>query len=828
MKESRELIQTPKAEPLEFERQFDPQIVPGTGRYPAYRETYAQDGFQLLDYWRAIRKRIWLVIGIAVLVTTLAAIYMARKPNIYSAKAQVQVDLEQSNQDLAITDRQRPLSNADPSYFNTQLQLLNSDTLLRRVIKEHNLETNPEFQKAKNEGATSPWRAMLKAVGLASDDSKNDRKGEPASVPSSSTMVSQDEIAEAVRLAPYVEIIRKNLSVDPVRDSRVTVKDTRLIDVVYTNTDPELAAFVANSIGETFTNLNDEKRKGTSTKTSDFLQNRINELQSEIQTGEVKLVDLKQEVGILKTTGEQTIVLDRLGGLNKDLLTAENDRKNAQGEYDAVKNSPEKIKSLAEAASARYITERENYVVNFRNETAKTIAGLNANRARLSQEFKEGAPEIIEIDKQIASLENSLEKVVEKNENDIKLFRQRVSTDLINNLQTKFLQTKQKEDKIRAAYNAQYNEAQGQNTGAVTLKLLEQDIETKRGFLDKLRSQQSSNDVSSQGSDNNISLVGFAIPNDVAVAPRRLTTVLAALFLSTLFGMGLALFLEYLDDTIRTVEEIESVLQLPALAAIPTIESMPKRKLLLVGATETEEERANSELLIFADSRSALSEAYRQLRTSILLSTAGHPPKSLLITSSLPSEGKTTTATNTAISLAQTGAKVLIIDADMRRPRLHSVFNIANGEGLSTLLSSESTDADIARVVKTDDGTQLNLLTSGPIPPNPAELIGSDQMANLLKKLQNHYTHVVIDSPPITSFTDGVLIASMVDGVILVVHSGKSSRQVVKRSRQLLQDVGARILGVVLNNVNLRSQDNYHYYQTYYHRNNYNSNDDNV
>ena len=223
MKESRELIQTPKSEPLEFERQFEPQIVSGTGRYPAYRETYAQDGFQLLDYWRAIRKRIWLVIGIAVLVTTLAAIYMARKPDIYSAKAQVQVDLEQSNQELAMNDRQRPLSNADPTYFNTQLQLLNSDTLLRRVIKEHNLDTNPEFQKAKNEGSTSPWRAMLKAIGLANDDSKkDDRKGETSAVPANSTLVSADEIAEAVRLAPYVDIIKKNLSVEPVRDSRVT------------------------------------------------------------------------------------------------------------------------------------------------------------------------------------------------------------------------------------------------------------------------------------------------------------------------------------------------------------------------------------------------------------------------------------------------------------------------------------------------------------------------------------------------------------------------------------------------------------------------------
>jgi capsular exopolysaccharide synthesis family protein len=208
------------------------------------------------------------------------------------------------------------------------------------------------------------------------------------------------------------------------------------------------------------------------------------------------------------------------------------------------------------------------------------------------------------------------------------------------------------------------------------------------------------------------------------------------------------------------------------------------------------------------------------------LSTAGHAPKSLLITSSLPSEGKTTTATNTAISLAQTGARVLLIDADMRRPRLHSIFNISNGDGLSTLLASELSDTDITTTVKQDEKTKLYLLPSGPIPPNPAELIGSEQMATLLRMLQTRFTHVVVDSPPIASFTDGVLIASMVDGVILVVHAGKSSRQVVRRSRQLLQEIGAKIFGVVLNNVNLNTKDNYYYYQSYYHRSNYTSGDD--
>ncbi|MBC7900404.1 MAG: polysaccharide biosynthesis tyrosine autokinase [Saprospiraceae bacterium] len=825
MKESREIVQKPLNEPLDFERQFEPQIVAGTGRYPAYRDANAPEGFQLLDYWRAIRKRLWLVIGISVLATTLAAIYMARKPDIYLASAVIQVDLEQTNPDLVTSERQRPSSNPDPSYFNTQLQLLKSETLLRRVIKEHNLDTNKDFQAAKNEGNISAFRSMLKAIGLASDDSKKPNESGEAP-PANSTLVSADEIADAVRLAPYVKYLDLNLGIEPVRESRATVKDTRLIQISFRHTDPELAAFVINGIGETFTNLNQEKRSGTSRKTSDFLQQRIADLQSEIRNDEIKLVDLKQDKGILKTSGEQTIVIDRLSGLNKDLLDSENKRKNAEAEYFSVKDSPERISSLAEAGSARYITERENYVLALRNDTQKKIADLQANKAKLLEEYKESAPEIREVDTQIASLEDSVSRAVDKNNKDLQGYRDRTSKVLVDNLRTQYLRAKEQEDKVRSAFDAQYNEAQGQNTGAVLLKLLEQNIETNKGFLENLRNQQSSNDVASKGSDNNISVASFAIPPETPVSPRRLTTVMAALFLSVFFGMGLALFLEYLDDTIRTTEEIEAFLQLPALAAIPTIDSIAKRKLLLVGANgEEEQDRAKSELLIYADPRSSLAEAYRQLRTSILLSTAGHPPKTLLITSSLPSEGKTTTATNTAISLAQTGAKVLIIDADMRRPRLHAVFDIENGQGLSSLLSSEFTDADILRIVKVDERTKLNLLTSGPIPPNPAELIGSPQMVRLLKSLQNHYTHVVVDSPPIASFTDGVLIASMVDGVILVVHSGESSRQVVRRTRQLLQDVGAKILGVVLNRVNLNSQDNYYYYQSYYHRNNYNSDD---
>lgn len=818
MRESRDIIRSvPNNDTFDLERGLEPQVIQQTGRYPGYRDFYGTESFQLVDYWRAVRKRLWLVIAIAVIATTLVAIYMARKPSVYQAKARIQVDLEQTNPDLVTSDRQRPQSNPDPAYFNTQLQLLSSEALLRRVVKEHNLDTNKEFQKSSEEG--SALQGFLRSIGLAASPKTTGQQP-------STDIGSSDDVAEAMRLAPYIEQVRTGLVIDPVRESRATFKDTRLIDISYLHTNPEFAAFVVNSIGQTFVNFNAEKRTGTNRKTNDYLQQRIADLQTEIRNDELKLVEAKQSAGILKTDGEQTIVLDRLSGLNKDLLEAENARKLAEAKYNSVLNSPNNAKALTEERMARYITEQENSLRDLRNETQKRIAILRADRSKLLEDFKETAPEIKEIDSQITSLENSIATEVEKNKRELDDFRKRSTQVLLDSLRTDFQQSKEREDKIRSSYNQQYDLAQGQNTGAVQIKLLEQNIDTNKGFLDNLRKQQSGNDVAAQGSDNNISVADYAIPSSTPVAPRRLSTVIGALLLSTLFGIGLALFLEYLDDTIRSTDEVESYLNLPALAAIPMMETGSRRKLLLVGGSESDGQGFDrSELLISSDSRSSLAEAYRQLRTSILLSTAGHAPKSLLVTSSLPSEGKTTTATNTAISLAQTGARVLIIDADMRRPRVHSVFGIKNNSGLSSILSNELSERDLLEAVQFDDRTNVSVLSSGPIPPNPAELIGSTQMSKLFVLLEKHFDHVVVDSPPITSFTDGVLIASMVDGVILVVHSGRSSKQVVRKARQLVQDVGARIFGVVLNNTDLKSQEGGYYYQSYYHREGYDSPD---
>ncbi len=820
MKDSREIVLT-NTERRELERPIEP---PQTGNYPMYRGMNEANNSQIFEYWRAIRKRLWLVLGVAVLITTLTAIYMARRPNIFLASARVQIDLEQVNQELAISDRPTRISNADPAYFNTQLQLLNSDTLLRKVVKELSLDTNKEFIVAKADNSVSPWQSILRMVGLATTTDKKESNG-VEEVTQTTQTATTEEVNEAIRLAPFVEVIRKNFNVDPVRENRATIKDTRLIEISFKHSDPQLAAQLVNGIAQVFTKQNEEKRNRTSGKTNDFLEERIANLQTEIRDGENKLAELNRDAGILKTEGEQTIVIKGLETLQKNLLDAENIRKTKEAEYNSARRSPESLKALAEEQAQRYTTEQENNIRNFLAKNNESVTGLKAQKAKLLGEYLETAPEIKEIDRQIAALENGKKEVVDRVQKDLTDFRSKIITDLLKNLETKYLQAKETEEKLRVSYNSQLSQAQGQNQAGISIRLLQQRLDANKQFLENLTKQQRENDVMSVGTDNNISFTDFAIPPDQPISPRRLTTVLIALMLSTLFGAGLALFLEYLDDSIRSAEEIENMLGLPALAAIPTIDSMPKRKLLLVGGNEELDDRSKSELLLYADPRSSLAEAYRQLRTSILLSTAGHAPKSLLVTSSLPSEGKTTTAVNTAISLAQTGASVLIIDADMRRPRLHSIFNISNAEGLSTTLSSDLSEAELLNIIQQDETSKLYLMPSGPVPPNPAELIGSEYMTNLLKNLEQNFTHIIIDSPPIASFTDGVLIASMVDGVILVVNAGKSSRQIIRRSRQLLQDIGAKVFGVVLNNVNLRSQDNY-YYQSYYHRDYYRHEDE--
>jgi succinoglycan biosynthesis transport protein ExoP len=794
-----------EAEPTDLDTPHEYGRNPHTYNYGV--DPNAQTEVHLLDYWRAIRKRLWLVISMMVLVTTLSVLYVARKPDIYQTSARVQVNLENTGDVVGKNPYVYGPTN-DPIYFNTQLQILVSPGMIRRVVKALDLEHNPNFFKGNSTQKRSTWQTVKRMVGFGAEDKPNlnsQPKNELQLNTAVATANAHEDLVEAKRLAPFVGVILEGLKVEPVKESRGLYKETRLIDISFTHTDPEVASKVVNAIADTYIYNNLERKTESNATTGDFLQKRVADLQQQIRSAEERLVNYAKNNQIISLNENQNTVVERLGTLNKQLVEAEKDRIDAESQYISAKG-PGRADALVDADEKRL------------GEIESKLAELQQKRTQLLVDATEEAPEVKELDPQIAVLQSQ-----------IKDLRTKKSSNLVTNLETKYHETLAREQALRKSFEKQRSETLTQNEAAINYRIIQQEIDTNKTLLDNLLQRSKENDVVMASKPNNVSIIDYALAPEGPIGPNRTRTVFMAMFLSLALGVALALVLEYLDDTIHTTEDVERLLQLPALAVIPSIGAGAKRrKLAASGALQKGNGHVSDspELLINVDGQSPLAEAYRHLRTSVLLSTAGRAPKSLLVTSSLPSEGKTTTAVNTAMILAQTGARVVIVDADMRRPRLRSIFGLSDRLGLSSILSSAANGPDMLAMITKDEETGLNVLTAGPIPPNPAELLGSEQMRLLLEVLQTEFTHVVVDSPPVSSFTDGVLIASMVDGVLLVVHGGKSSRQVVRRSRKLLQDVGAKIFGVVLNKVNTHSHDYYYYHQGYYGTRSYKSDEE--
>lgn len=793
------------------------EVAPAPSYYAGYGEyADAKSGGHLRDYWRSVRHYQWMVLALALLAAVGMAVYMARQPDIYEARARVQVDLETQSPALGASKNGPPIiasAVSDPTYFSTQLQVLSSSGLLRRVVKELDLEHDKDFlQQQKPAWGQETWSRLLGMFTPGARhraEEQGTQKSRPqvgvvpptpqsaaAPRPGDGAEVRPEDMEEVKRLAPFVDALQRNLSIEPVKDTRLQVKETRLIDIGYRHPNPQVAAKVVNAIAMSFASSNLERQTEANATAGDFLQKRIAELQSQIRDGEERLSSYAKSHEIISLDANQNTVAERLAGLNRQLLDAENDRKLAESAYESAR-APGAATALAEGGSQQVAASEVK------------LADLRQRREQMLVEATEDWVEVKEVNRQIAELEKQ-----------IKESRQHATEVVLTNLETRYRQAVAREQSVADAYARQRSAALAQNDAAINYRIIQQEVETNRDLLEGLLQRSKENNVllaALVGTPNNIHVTDYALVPGVPVGPKRLQGVAVAVLFALFAGVGLALFLSYMDDSVNSVADVEGALHLPAMASIPAVGGTTRGRLLRLPAAVLSRRGVLSQpaeqhpLLTGEDARSPLAEAYRQLRTSVLLSTAGHAPKTLLVTSSLQAEGKTTTAVNTALVLAQTGARVLVVDADMRKPSLHALLDVApGGGGLSSILSSDMGEAEMLKSVSPYGETGLDVLPAGPKPPNPAELLSSKRMLALLKVCAENYTHVVIDSPPVTMFTDGVLISPNVDGVLLVVNCGKSSREVVRLSRKVLTDVGATIFGVVLNNVKT-SVEAYHY-----------------
>ncbi len=731
------------------------------------------------DYLFVVLKRKWLILSLVLAVTSLVTIQMFRSPSIYQGETTIRIEPKPRSvlqtKDIVIN------AQSDPAFWGTQLKLLENPALARQVVLTLDLQNNPNFFGGQQQGG------IFSSLRRIFSDPK--KRPIPSKDSTALSVVDENELAyralsaeELAKLEPYEDAIIGGETIEPI-------PTTNLVKIKFSHSDPELAQKIANTLAEVFVNNNLTRATLGSTKAEDILAREIANLQTTIKTLQEKQFNYAKAHNLpLNADPNGNLEAKRLATLSGQLLDAENDRKNIQAQYEAASKEPDSFSIPDVQASARVEKLRER------------ISNLKEQREALLMVYTSEWPGVKRIDAQIKGIEKELAKA---------------PTEIVSSMKRRYEAAVARQNSLARAYEQQKGTTTQQVRDQIDLIAITQDLETNKQYLNTLVQRQRELQVTSSDRSNEVSIATYSRLKTTPIGPPRVRNIIIAFMLSLIAGIGLAFLLDFLDDTVKSIEDVDRYIHLPALALIPASRSDRARLIGLPGGLPGAPSESTA-LAMIDDVRSPVAESYRHLRTSLLLSSAGQPPKTILVTSSQPSEGKTTTAINTAVMLAQTGADVLIVDCDLRRPRLHSHFGVSNSRGLTNWLSGEP---DLDQLLQSYDKLpNLKLLTSGPVPPNPAELLGSDQMRKLLSLLGERFGHIVIDSPPAISFTDASILSTMADGVVLVVHSGKSSRAVVRRAKQQLLDVGAHIFGVVLNNVKLETQDYYYagYYSSYY------------
>ncbi len=778
------------------------QDIP-TNYSPFYDEDLNQ-ARALREYFLIVYKRLPLILALTILITAVVAFYMYRQPPIYEAQTTMIIEppkpkAQQKDTGININ------FGYDFNYYNTQLKLLKNPELLRKVVIRLGLQKDPNLFNQSEKGFLS---TLLSAVSgkKAAETKENSLPTVNSSTTPENTDVKQVFSAEEqARIDAYSSILAGGISVDQV-------PATNLVNIKFTGNNPDLAPRVADMVATVFIDDDLNRSMKGAESTYQDLTKSIQELQITVAEQEAQRLAQMKAANLPLTTGsggkQADFNAERLSTLSGQYLTAEDDRRKIQAEYEA-----------AVAASKRgeiwaAVGKDNEAIQNARNENLKRKTDLekrleefdkkineaNEKKRILLAKYTEEWKEVKQIDSQLKELQSqrtALDKeITQKIANDKTTLEKGAEREVLTRLQTQLASAQRRESELKSAYFAAVGISGQQGQAETQLTTLTSTIETNRSLLNTYISRQKEMELMINSErPNNLTISSPAMKPMGPVGPQRNRNIFIAFFLSLGIGVGLAFLLDYLDDSIKNSEDVGKYLGLATLALIPHQHiGMKKKRGAVAGKTGA---ISSTALVSIDDTRSAMAEAYRHLRTSLLFSSAGKPPQSILITSSQPSEGKTTTAINTAITLAQSGADVVIIDCDLRRPRLQNHFNLENTSGLTNYLSGEK---NIDKLLKPfGDLPKLKIITSGPIPPNPTELLSSNEMKNLMLYLRGNFDHIIIDSPPAISFTDAAIIATLVDGVVMVAMAGKSSIHLIRRFKQRLNTIGVRIFGVVLN-----------------------------
>ncbi len=557
------------------------------------------------------------------------------------------------------------------------------------------------------------------------------------------------------------------------------VPKTDIITVQFRAKDPKLAADVVNSTVSSYTEHNFRSSYDAATQVSSWLSKQMDDLKSRANQSQETLAELQKQRGLIGGDETDNIVTRKLEGIDEQLTSAEADRMVKEARHRiAASGNPELIASMVPEPTLQVLRSQQ--------------AELRVEYARLNTKFGAGYPKLAELANEMTQVESAI-NVELKN--------------LSDRYKNEYLAAANAEKMLRVKFEEQKQKAYDLNQGAAQYAILKHEVEATQELYQTLQLKLREAGIVAGLASANIAVVEAGQVPSEPVDPRAVVDLLLGLGAGLGLGLLFALGLEALDTSIRSSEEVESVSGLPALAAIPQVgagELGSEWKKLPPG-----ERTIQLRLVAFNKPHSQAAESYRSLRTSLLLCANGSPPKVLAITSSLPSEGKTLTAVNCATVLAQQGASVLLVDADLRQPSLHEAFGISQNPGLSGILTGSCTERDATLHGEAIHG--LAMLASGAPPAYPAELLASSKMVDLIDHWRSEYDHVVLDTPPVSMFTDAVVLGSRVDAVLLVARANTTTRQVLRHTRDVLQRANVNVAGIVLNGVDLQGKNGYYH-----------------
>ena len=709
------------------------------------------------EYVRVLVKRKWTVLTCLVTIFSVVAIASLKMTPIYEARGSIAINKPDSG---LVNFSNSPTFNVDyydPTEMETEVKILQSDLLALQIVKELGLDRRSEFG-----GKTAP-------------------------LPSSLDLAPDPLQADSGRTTSLLSSFRSNLKV-------ALAPNTHIIEVHYRSPDKDLAANVVNTLMTTYTENNFKSRFDSTMQASDWLSKQLVDLQMKVETSQEKLVHYQKEHEILGIDDKQNITTAKLDELNKELTSAESERMDKESIYRLVQAGD--TDTIASAASVLDSAGVNSQSAGGLLETLRSKeADLKIQAADLNTQFGPAYPKLAQINNQLKEINAQLLAETKK---------------LSGKIKGQYMAALQREDMLHDALEKQKQEANKLNESAIEYSLLKRDLDTNRQLYEGLLEKLKEAGVSAGLRSNNFRIVDVARVPTSPIEPNIPRNLSFAFMLGLTSGVGLAFLLEGLDNTVRTTEQAQMISGLPPLGMIPL-------------GSRTAREGANAKRLVIASSKEAvelitqvrpqsqMAESYRALRTSLLLSNLGAPPKVIMVTSALPQEGKTTTSINCAVVLAQKGIRVLLIDADLRRPSIHKTLGMGPRSGLSNVLTGSATLE--SAITHSPILPNLDVLPAGTPPPNPAELLASTNMRDVLQELRGQYDHIVVDTPPTLSVTDAVVLSPRADAIVLVIRSGQTTKQALRRSRDILMQVNAKVSGVLLNAVDLSSPDYYYYYE---------------